>query len=118
MDREYKILIVDDVNEEFERYRKILAPYTFLRLLYAKNGPETLKCISDFNPDIIFLDQCFYADNVGKDNLFFEYGNQILRHRADDKVAVEHEEKQGLYIIRKITEEGFKGKVVYFLLKE
>ena len=113
MDREYQILIVDDINEEFERYRNILEPYTCLHLLYAKNGTEALESISKSRPDIIFLDQYFYADNIGKENLLFEFNGQIVKHESDDMIAMEHEKNQGLYIIRKIKEEGFDGKVVF-----
>lgn len=113
MDREYRILIVDDIEDEFDKYKNILEPYTCLHLLYARNGPEALEAISNSKPDIIFLDQYFYAENIGKDNLFFEFNGQIVKHESSDLIAKEHETNQGLYIIRKIIAEGFKGKVVF-----
>lgn len=113
MDREYGILIVDDIEDEFDKYKNILEPYTCLHLLYARNGPEALEAISNSKPDIIFLDQYFYEENIGKDNLFFEFNGQIVKHESSDLIAKEHETNQGLYIIRKIIAEGFKGKVVF-----
>lgn len=111
-----KILIVDDEIKEYKKCKLALSPYSHdLQLFYANHGPSAIDRINTIKPDLIFLDQVFYKENVFKGNLFYknEDTGTIVQHKYDDAIAVNDEQKQGLYIIEKIRDQGFQGWVVF-----
>ena len=112
-----KILIVDDEIKEFKKCKSVLSPYSHdLQLFYANHGPAAIDRINTIKPDLIFLDQTFYKENVFKGNLFYkdEDKGTIIQHKYDDSIADRDEQEQGLYIIKIIREQGFQGWVVFF----
>lgn len=103
----YSILIIDDEETQFNRYRDVLAPYTDLRLTHVKNGPDAIKEMNATAPALIFLDQVFYTQNVGNISKMYgvdENGGGIEEHSetTDPQDILTDEKKQGLYILKKI----------------
>jgi CheY-like chemotaxis protein len=110
----YKILIIDDEESEFKKYQQALRIYSELELYYAHHGPEAICCIQNQSIDLIFLDQVFYLKNIGVVNSYWESEGNLVLHEEDDtpRYIQEHENLQGLYVLKAIRTQGYKGPII------
>lgn len=111
-----RILIVDDEVTEFAKYQLALEPFPELELIHAHSGPEALAEIDKSLPDLLFLDQVFYAKNIGIEMLYgIDLKGHIKLHVAttNPEDVVEDELKQGLYIFQKLRSSGCTVPVIF-----
>lgn len=103
-----KILVIDDMQKEYERFQQTL-PTTRFELLYAMNGVDAKKLAQE--ADAIILDQNFEVANVSWEKMIQEDGTPWGKTTASPDMKMNA--CQGLYILRYLRKEGIYAPVIF-----
>lgn len=112
----YNILVIDDEDSIFEKYKKVLAEYSNLHVMFAKHGPAAIEMVQKREIHLIFLDQIFSSEEIATENLYWiNDSKQIATCNANSnrQNIREHIDNQGIYILQKLRNEGYKNPIIF-----